>query len=106
MASLRIKDLNPSLFHHRFIIKAQRPPQLPGAAQEQEKESKNEREKSEEFENSFNFDSVIVADDDSDSEEFVNIVVQELEEQIGKDDENVRKILRKVSESARRSKLD
>ena len=55
-----------------------------------------------EFENSFNFDNVTIADDDSDGEEFVNIVVQEIERQIGKDDENVKKILRKVSQSTRR----
>ena len=57
------------------------------------------------FENSFNFDNVMLADDDSDGEEFVNIVVQELEQQIEPNDEKARKILRKVSSATRGGKF-
>ena len=54
-----------------------------------------------ELENNFNF-NVLVRDEDSDGDDFVNIVVKELEEQIAENDETARKILRKVSQSTRR----
>ena len=38
-------------------------------------------------------------DSDGDGDDFVNIVVKELEEQMGESDETARKILRKVSQS-------
>jgi len=44
----------------------------------------------------------IMCDEDSDGDDFVNIVVKELEEQIGENDDAARRLLRKVSESSKR----
>eukprot|EP00794_Sanderia_malayensis_P006959 gene6959-7744_t len=50
------------------------------------------------FESSFDYNNVTLDADDSDGEEFVNIIVQELEQQIA--NENVKEILRKVSQTS------
>ena len=51
------------------------------------------------LENSFN---ITMCDEDSDGDDFVNIVVKELEEQIAETDVTARKILRKVSLSTKK----
>lgn len=98
-----------SLF--RLLVKLLRPPSLPTPNVESREVSDVENDKDEEticpstdvingeLENSFN---VTMCDEDSDGEDFVNIVVKELEETIGENDEQARKILRKVSCSTRK----
>ena len=92
---------------YRLVFKLQRPPSIPVInvenhdappevdGKEEEQMNSCEAQKSD-LENSFNFDSVCLDSEDSDGEEFVNIVVQELEQQI-QNDESAREMLRKFS---------
>ncbi len=100
----------------RINFKLQRPPSAAllnaesqdvlsdGDSKEEDITASTETQKTD-FENSFNFDNVTLDTDDSDGEEFVNIVVQELEQQIPKNDENARKILRKFSLSSKKGRI-
>ena len=95
----------------RIVFKLQRPLNDPATGAQDQELSDVENDKEEEvssqandvinpeLESSFN---VLVHDEDSDGDDFVNIVVKELEEQIAESDETARKILRKVSQPTRR----
>lgn len=96
---------------YRFVLKLQRPSSVPSAESQEvsdadlEKDEETMRQSNnameEDVENPFN---ITMCDEDSDGDDFVNIVVKELEEQIAENDVKARKILRKVSLSTRKGK--
>ena len=99
--------------HFRLTVKLLRPTIVPPLNVEEREVSDMEIDKEEEvpcqapgadvqqLQNSCN----IMCGEDSDGDDFVNIVVKELEEQIGENDVAARRILRKVSESSKKGNL-